>query len=161
MRRRGAVPREVRETVKLLGHVASAATALAGVIEDLHVLAYDRASSGAEDAGRISRGGATWYLDEVGQAEAKVALRALTGARSRHGAVELERAMRVHYERVFALFSGPGADESLRGTILGDDCGAGAQAELTQALKARQRRRERGEYSPTENDELQRRRVGR
>jgi hypothetical protein len=155
-----SAPREVRESVKLLRHVEAAAKALAGILEDLHVLAYDKTATALEDKAGGGGGRQTWYLDDVGKEAAKHALRELTSERSQYSAVMLERAMRVHYERVFSLFRGEGADESMRGTLLGDEHGHHPQGELNRLLKAQGRRRDRGEYSPVSEEE-QRRKIGR
>lgn len=151
-----SLPRNIEVTIRDLREVEHRARVLARLLPDLHVLAYERQVH--DDAGRSQR--SEWYLDEQGIERAKVVLRAITDERSSRGAKGIVGVLTEHLAAVNALFSGPGADNTLRGTLLGDDKGHGAQKELTEALKAQERRTERGEYTPART-EPQQRRVGR
>lgn len=140
------LPRDLRVTIADLEQIAYRAQRLAKLLPDLHVVAYERQVTGDDPPVRTSRLG--WSLDEVGRAEAKDALRLLMAERTAYGAKAIGSALAEHLARVQSLFSGPGADQTLRGTLLGDERGNGAQRELTDAIKAQQRRGERGEYTP-------------
>lgn len=151
------LPRDVRVTLKDLDDIVHRAQSLAKILPDLHVLAYERQVSG--EPVRATR--SVWYLDEQGLGAAKDALRELMAERGSSSAKALAGALAEHLERCQSLFRGPGADTSLRGTLLGDDRGNGAQRELTEALKAQQRRGERGEYAPSRSEPQPKRVPGR
>ncbi len=144
------LPRDVRVTLADLADIEHRAQMLAKILPDLHVLAYEQQNTSDEPAVRTSR--STWYLDEQGQDAAKVALRALMAERGNAGAKALAGVLAEHLERVQSLFRGPGADMTLRGTLLGDERGNGAQRELIEALKAQERRTARGEYTPARSE---------
>ena len=128
----------LRRTLALLPRRAEVADR---ALDALHSLAYDRGSSGAEP---VSASRQAWYLDEVGSAKAKRLLRDLIR--------DVDRVVtafdRTVEELADLVNGGPGPDATLRGTLLGDDDGHGADAELRAALKAQARRRGRGEFTP-------------
>lgn len=99
--------------------------------EVLHSLAFEpETSSGDGDKVRSTR--TEFYLDEVGRADAKGCWNAL-------------RALVPDVGRVHSwaadIFSGPSADESLRGTLM-------TPQEYQAAIAAQRRRRRRDEFTP-------------
>lgn len=150
-------PREIRVALDDLRDIVHYAERLAKLLPDLHVLAYDRPVT--SEAVRSSR--SAWYLDEQGSPPAKDALRAVTAERGQAGVKAARAVLAVHVATIEALFRGPGADTTLRGTLLGDEEGNGAQRELTEALKAQAKREAAGEYTPARSEPQQKRVPGR
>lgn len=140
-----------RELDRLQGNLARithGAEVVAKLLETLYSLAYDRGGKGDDVVVRTSRG--EWYLDEVGSQRAKRMLTDLMRA-TEHAVREFEAATA---SAMNMLTEGPGADVSLRGTLLSevDDDGqvvpGSAKRALDDAVEARRRRRDRGEFSP-------------
>lgn len=141
-------------TVAALNSIEDRARQLARVLEDVYVLAYDQPATG-ESSGRTRR--LAWYLDEQGLAKAKEALADLANPRT--GVPAVDGQLGALASEVFKLFRGPREDSSLRGTLLGeidprtgDVVPGSAKKELDQALEAKRRRDERGEYSPARGE---------
>lgn len=140
-------PAHIIRAANALESIQHRAEALAGQLEDLHVLAYDQPRG--DNAGR----GAPrqqWYLDELGQRRAKDALRHLERT-----VMRLDSDLGKLHAEVFGIVTeGEPADASLRGTLLGalDAQGAlipgSAKQELERAVAAQRRRAARGEYQP-------------
>lgn len=149
------LPREARVGIEdaeasqyLLGRLAK-------MIEDVHVLAYE--PHVARDGQPRSRK-QTWYLDDVGLREAKDALRALLHQHSQSGLKAIRMTLEAHVASFDSLFSGPGADSTMRGTLLGDERGNGAQKELTARIQNQAKQKTLGLYVP-ERSEPQPKRV--
>lgn len=150
MTRPPTLPRDVRAARDDLEDIAYKALRLAKELPDLHVLAYERQVTGDDPHVATSRIG--YSLDDVGKAAARDALRAITGEHNAYGAAAIRKALTAHLARVQGFFGGEGADQSLRGTLLGDESGGGAQRELTELLKARERREASGQYTPARTE---------
>lgn len=112
----------------------------------LNSVAYERQVTDGE---KVSASRQTWHLDEVGVAEAKKLYRDLKSACDRFSAAVEITAREI----VNLLSTGPGADLTLRGTLLGDEHGNGAQAELNRLVRNQHQRAERGEFTPPSDTE--------
>lgn len=127
----------------LLLKIADDARALAGYVEDLDFIAHERAA-GERSEGRSKR--QHYYLDNIGEEQAKRALDMLTnGVKTRDTSGRLNALlpaisivatqMSTRRAAVFALFSGPGADTSMRGTTI-------SKRDFDEQLANQQKRRE-------------------
>jgi hypothetical protein len=109
-------------------------------LEDLHSLAFDQHVAD-RDGARSTR--IDWALDEIGERKAKELWR--RAVKATHAAlVELEA---VSHAIGQYLNAGEVADNTMRGTLLGDDETA-ASAELADLVRRQNTRRERGDYTP-------------
>lgn len=149
------LPREARVCLDDLEAITYLAGRLKKLFADVHVLAYEPHVAG--DGQPRSRK-QTWYLDEVGLQEAKDALRAVMHQHSSSGVKAVRSTLEAHVASFDALFSGPGADSTLRGTLLGDERGNGAQKELTARIQNQAKQKTLGLYVP-ERSEPQPKRV--
>ena len=131
-------------------------------LADLHTLAFDRhvgEAFGRSDhsAWRIDEEGervGKWALDEVGQRQAKDLWN--RAAKATHAClVELESVANAIGD---LLNRGPMADNTLRGTMLGDE-DQSASEELNRLVANQTRRDARGDYTP--NREMAQPRVPR
>jgi len=128
--------RELVELDKTLLSVSELAEGVRRDLVDLEEAAWSQSVSERPERSSRKQG---WALSDVGDPRAKLALREL----DRTAAAFLAAARQTRN----LFVGGPGAQRML-GSDLGDENGQGAEAELTRLLKARDRRRERGEYTP-------------
>lgn len=138
--KRGPKPHRPVDLEDLRRRVTAAQALLASLgphLVDLHGLAYERHVGERLEGGKTAHDGHA--LTTVGDRRAKEALELLDNA-----TVVVGRAV----DACRNLMAGPGADDTLRGTLLGRSGGHHAAAELGQLRKAQSRRRERGEYVP-------------
>lgn len=136
---RPVAPVDVGDLERRLTAVATLARHVVPHLADLGGIAYEQAVGERQEGGRASKLAGHAHVD-TGDRRAKQALADLE-----HAVVVLGRALDDAQKLVT---SGPGADETLRGTLLGNERGDHAQAELGRLRKAQGRRRARGEYVP-------------
>lgn len=134
-----ARPVDVDDLRRKLTAVVTVTRLVLSHLDDLGSLAYDVAVG--ERSGSATRSDGHAHTS-TGDRRAKVAL-----DRLEHAASVMAKAL-GDAERV--VTAGPGADESLRGTMLGSGDGKTHPADVLGQLRgAQSRRRGRGEYVPT------------
>jgi hypothetical protein len=155
------VPRELNPVLEALESIKETAPLISRAINDVSVLAYDRP---VMDNAGVRSGRSDPNLDQWGSAQAKDVLRRLTD--KHHGVLRLEQDLTALHSAVYGLFTGEGADETLRGTTLGEmetnpkspnygrwKQGESPRQQMDKVLKAAKRRAERGEYTPARTEE--------
>ncbi|GAC1646401.1 MAG: hypothetical protein NVS9B11_18320 [Candidatus Dormibacteraceae bacterium] len=131
--------RDIEAVRANLSAIVREAGFLAGQLEDIHALAYERAVGEAQEGGRPAYGSRP--LDAVGRDDARAAWHAII-AKSASALSDIGFAR----HSVSAILGGP-SPERMRGTLI-------PRAEFTDALKAKQRRSIRsripiiGDYEP-------------
>lgn len=131
-------PVDVGDLRRRLLAVATLGRYVAEHLDDLGTLAYDVVVGERVGGGGTSEGHAH---TSTGDRRAKVAL-----ARLDHEVASFARVL-GDAERV--VTNGPGADVTLRGTMLGDGGGKHPADTLAGLLRNQRDRRDRGEYTPT------------
>lgn len=142
--------RYLEPTHEALVAILARARALDNVLQDVHSLAYDKPSTQPGE-GRSGEDGMTFdtlSLDARGKQRARRAL-----AELERFSLKFSKEIEVQYAAIYSLFSGPGANDKLRGTTLGNDKGHGASVELKQLINKQRDRKDRGEYTPSPSEE--------
>lgn len=129
---------ELARRLRLAGRLAPD---IAAQLEDLYSIAYDRKVGSSERVRRIRE---TWYLDEIGEPAARELLDELVDSVDA-ALIQLITALRAVDRR---LTVGDDADTSMRGTLLGGGADNNPAKEHGRLIKAQQRRKQRGEYTP-------------
>lgn len=134
-----AKPVDVGELRRRLIATSTVTRSVLAHLDDLASLAYEQTVGERTGGSATSDGHAH---TSTGDRRAKVALGELD-----HAVTVMAKALGAA-ERV--VTSGPGADETLRGTMLGTGDGTHPADTLRGLRAAQDRRRERGEYTPTQ-----------